>query len=83
LSVGAGEMFGGVLGSRTFKKDGSKSLFLGLAQDGNSEIHCLEAKKLNENMELEIQCRRKSNYTVLKFIFKTVDLCNCLDFLST
>jgi len=76
-------MFGGVLGSRTFKKDGSKSLFLGLAQDGNSEILCLGAKKPNEYKGLEIQCRRKSRYTVLKFIFKTVDLCNCLDFLST
>ena len=76
-------MFGGLLRSRTFKKDGSKSLFLGLAQDGNSEIQCMGAKKLNENKRLATLSLRKFNYTVLKFTFKTVDLCNCLEFLST
>ena len=48
-------------GVELLKRDGSKSLFLGLAQDGNSEIQCMGAKKLNENKRLETQCLRKFN----------------------
>jgi len=70
-------------GVELLKKDGSKSLFLGIAQDGNSGIPCLGAKKTNEYKGLETLSLLKFNYTVLKFTFKTVDLCNCLDFLST
>ena len=72
-----------IVGGELLKKDGSKSLFLGLAQDGNSGIPYLVAKKPNEYKGLETPSLRKFNYTVLKFTFKTVDLCNCLEFLST